>query len=181
MIRFLVQFALAIVVSLGVVFVVQAQDQGSPTPGTEDQALCATPLPESEASPAAVSTATDAAATPDGAGAGTPVGLFPCETPVGEPTAPAEQAAQQTVTMIDIAFDPKDITIAANTDVAINLVNNGVAVHNFVIDELGVNSGDYSPGQTGSVTINAAPGTYTYYCSVPGHKEAGMIGTLTVQ
>jgi uncharacterized cupredoxin-like copper-binding protein len=31
------------------------------------------------------------------------------------------------------------------------------------------------------VTINAAPGDYQYYCSIPGHKEAGMVGTIHVQ
>jgi nitrite reductase (NO-forming) len=100
-----------------------------------------------------------------------------------EPAAPTEtgQTADQTVTMIDIAFNPKEIAIPANTDVAIGLVNNGAAVHSFNVDELNVHSGDYQPGQTGTVTINAAPGDYQYYCAVPGHKEAGMVGTLHVQ
>jgi plastocyanin len=36
-------------------------------------------------------------------------------------------------------------------------------------------------GATKTLSLNLKPGTYKFYCSVPGHRAAGMEGTLTVQ
>ena len=92
---------------------------------------------------------------------------------------PAEAAAQ-TVTSFDIYFEPKEITIPSGTDVTFTLPNDGVTLHNFSIDDLGIDV-DIDPGATQEVVINAAPGSYEYYCNVPGHKAAGMVGTLIVE
>jgi nitrite reductase (NO-forming) len=108
--------------------------------------------------------------------AGTPT-VAAAVSPSASPTA----CGEFTVTMIDINFNPKELTIPANTDVTVSLPNTGATAHDFNIDELNIHSGEIAPGQTGSVTINAAPGDYQYYCNIPGHKEAGMVGTLHVQ
>jgi FtsP/CotA-like multicopper oxidase with cupredoxin domain len=40
---------------------------------------------------------------------------------------------------------------------------------------------DLPPGETKSVTVEAPPGTYYFYCNVPGHEAAGMFGYLMVE
>lgn len=181
--RFSAIWAAVLVVSLSVAFAVNAQEQATPSPGTATPTTCATSMTQAEGSPVSVAVAPSAVASPGGVAPGTAIALFPCGSATASPASMTGQAqsGQQTVEMVDIAFNPKEITIPANTDVTIALVNNGVTTHSFNVDELNVHSGDYQPGQTGTVTINAQPGTYQYYCAIPGHKEAGMVGTITVQ
>lgn len=102
-------------------------------------------------------------------------GASPAASPVASPAASGVE-----IGMIDIAYEVKEFSIPANTDSVVTLVNNGFLQHNFVIDELGLESPMYNGGDSGTVTINAPAGTYEYYCSVPGHREAGMVGSLTV-
>jgi uncharacterized cupredoxin-like copper-binding protein len=103
-------------------------------------------------------------------------------SPAASPAAtPATAGAAFQVSTVDLAFDPKTLTIPANTDVKVTVTNKGVLQHDFTIDELKVQSKLLNGGESDTVTINAKAGTYQYYCSVPGHKEAGMVGTLTVK
>jgi uncharacterized cupredoxin-like copper-binding protein len=55
--------------------------------------------------------------------------------------------------------------------------------HGIAIEGKGVDSDGpiVGVGKTSSVTVTLKKGTYEYYCPVPGHKQAGMTGTLTVQ
>jgi uncharacterized protein (DUF305 family) len=100
-------------------------------------------------------------------------------TAAGTPAA-AAAGAGPTVESYDIYFEPRELTIPAGTDVTLTLPNEGVTLHNFSIDALGI-SVDIAAGATETVTINAPAGSYEYYCNVPGHKPAGMVGTLTAQ
>jgi len=81
---------------------------------------------------------------------------------------------------VDLKFEPADFTIAADTDVTINVTNNGALPHDFTMDDPAATSGEVAAGGTATVTLNLPAGTYDYYCSIPGHKEAGMVGTITV-
>ena len=80
----------------------------------------------------------------------------------------------------DIYFEPTELSVPADTPTTVSLPNDGVSPHSFVIDELGIDV-QLAPGETKEATIDAAAGEYEYYCDVPGHKQAGMVGTLTVE
>lgn len=86
-----------------------------------------------------------------------------------------------TVIAEDIKFDQEKITIPANTDVKITLENHGMLEHDFVVDELDLEIGPIKGGEEADETVNADAGEYEFYCSIPGHKEAGMVGKLIVE
>ncbi len=82
-----------------------------------------------------------------------------------------------------LTFQPSSLTARANTPLRITLDDSGDAlVHDFVIDYDGGKEfkveAQPNGKATGDVTLPA--GTYQFYCSQPGHKEAGMVGTLVV-
>jgi nitrite reductase (NO-forming) len=109
-------------------------------------------------------------------------------TPVPEGEEQASPAAEAaggtsegiTIEAVDVAWNPDTATIPADTDVTITVPNTGAVVHTFVIEEADVRI-EIEPGGTVEVVVNLPAGTYTFICDVPGHEEAGMIGTLTVE
>jgi len=91
----------------------------------------------------------------------------------------ADGARQVEVRATSFAFEPDTIEVEAGEDIAIALTSDDIE-HDFTIDELDahVAAGE---GETNVGGFTAAePGTYTFYCSVDGHRESGMEGTLTV-
>ncbi len=126
--------------------------------------------------------AADSSATP---AAGCAVASAKKGDPAGTPAADANCVTQS---MHDIYFGANLITIPSNTDVKIELTNEGAAQHTFVINDhnnqdvknLNINVA-VDPGKTGEVTINAPAGTYYFWCDIPGHEQAGMWGILKVE
>lgn len=112
----------------------------------------------------------------------------PKASPEASPGASPVAGDQIEIGSYDIYYDPKEVTIKADTDVTIMLPNHGVTLHNFSVtdhknedlpfDPIDI---DIEPGATEQVTINAPAGEYYYYCNVPGHEAAGMWGTLTAK
>jgi heme/copper-type cytochrome/quinol oxidase subunit 2 len=96
--------------------------------------------------------------------------------------APAASALQLGVVGNQLAFDKKSLVARAGK-VTIALTNSSAIPHDIAIKGNGVDvkGAIVTSGGRSTVTPVLKPGTYTYYCSVPGHEQAGMRGTLTVK
>ena len=93
-------------------------------------------------------------------------------------------AGSTQVKVMDFNFKPNAMSVASGK-VVFFLVNSGPSAHDMLIaDSTGktlARSSLVQSGDTYTFTINNLPaGTYVFYCDVPGHKEAGMVGALTV-
>jgi plastocyanin len=83
----------------------------------------------------------------------------------------------------DLAYDQKDVSATAGS-VTIDFDNKQATPHDVTIEDSGgseLGKTDLVSSQTTSTTVDLQAGTYTFFCSVPGHREAGMEGTLTVK
>jgi plastocyanin len=81
------------------------------------------------------------------------------------------------------AFDEKSLDAKAGP-VEVNFSNPASLSHDVVItDSKGTEVGktDLISKSKASFTADLKPGTYTFFCDVPGHEEGGMKGTLTVK
>jgi uncharacterized cupredoxin-like copper-binding protein len=95
-----------------------------------------------------------------------------------EPKGPAQ-------TTLDIKggnffFDPKDSEAPAGID-EIKMESEG-GLHTLVFDDGKVPGFkvEASSGNSDELKVDLKPGKYTIYCDIPGHREAGMEGTITV-
>jgi plastocyanin len=83
----------------------------------------------------------------------------------------------------DLAFEQTDVSAKAGS-VTIDFDNQQPLQHDVKVeDPSGQEQGgtDLVSSGAATATVNLQPGTYTFFCSVPGHREAGMEGTLTVK
>lgn len=92
-------------------------------------------------------------------------------------------AASVSVTGTDaLRFEPSELSAAAGT-ITVELTSEEGVNHTFVVEDA---NGDQEvaaadPGQTDTGTIDLEAGSYTFYCDVPGHRDAGMEGTLELE
>jgi plastocyanin len=132
------------------------------------------------------------------------VGLVGCgddddDTAATEATTTEEAAAggggATEIAMTEYAFDPADVK--ASRGGTITATNDGEMPHNYTIPDTRalrgggeLTTGNVDPGSSGKVRLNVsvrggtrhlAPRKYEVICTIPGHAEKGMKGTLTVK
>lgn len=107
-------------------------------------------------------------------------------TPPKKQTQPAAQGPGGTVKLAadptQIAYDTKSLSTKSGK-VTIDFNNPSQISHDVAIAKGGkeiARSDLVAQGDT-AVSVDLAPGKYVFYCTVPGHREAGMQGTLTVR
>jgi uncharacterized cupredoxin-like copper-binding protein len=104
------------------------------------------------------------------------------------------------VDLDEMFFKPKDISVRAGIPYVLELKNTGLIVHEFTaakffrsssVRKIATENGEVrvpyftgikvEPGKTVNVfAIPVIPGNFDIFCSITGHREAGMVGTITV-
>lgn len=146
--------------------------------GTSSEAATATTQTSSETpAPESTSTSSGAAEAPTSTKATT-----------GTPTPPSSPAAGATSSLKlaanpegQLSFDTKQLSAKAGS-VTITFSNASPLEHNVAIAEGAkvLGSTPTFAGGSKQLTLTLKPGKYTFYCTVPGHRQGGMEGTLTV-
>jgi plastocyanin len=98
--------------------------------------------------------------------------------PTGRPVGP------NTVAMTEYEFVPKNVK--AKHGVELTVRNDGQIAHNLTVTptesskEL-IGTDSFLGGRSEKLKVDLSPGRYTIVCTVPGHEQLGMVGSLTVQ
>ncbi|MBA2468745.1 MAG: c-type cytochrome [Chloroflexia bacterium] len=103
--------------------------------------------------------------------------------PIGtddEATPAASEGGSTVLEALD-PFEWSETELTVQPGDTIEVVNAGVSDHDFTVEELGI-SEVLTPDPI-AITIpeDAAPGEYEFICSIPGHAENGMVGTLIIE
>lgn len=114
------------------------------------------------------------------------IGYFVFTPPATQLTNPPSATSTETsqvkaieVMGSDFKFNPAQISLQAGEKVKVIFKNTGEAKHDFVIEGLNIRTKVIAKGASETVEFTTPDtGTYTFYCSIPGHREAGMEGKL---
>lgn len=95
----------------------------------------------------------------------------------GKPTADAREVKVEASTF---EFDPDELKIGVQEEIALDLASDD-GPHDFAVDGLGLIADVGAGGESVQRLRIDEPGSYTFFCTLPGHRDGGMEGTLTVK
>lgn len=162
-------------------------DTAAPESATAQTTSSASATTEAPASETSTSTSTPAPSASKPATTKKKAKPSPKAT-TGTPAPPSSPAATAATTLKlaanpagQLAYDTKQLSAKAG-EVTIDFTNAAPVEHDVAIAQGGTVVGQTPVFTGGSKTLKLKlkPGTYTFYCTVPGHRQAGMEGTLTV-
>lgn len=94
----------------------------------------------------------------------------------------ASAASAQEIHGKEFAFNPDSLSVEAGEQAEITFTNQGNLSHNLTIPAFDVETETIQAGNSTTVTFTPdQSGTFEIICSVPGHKQAGMVAELTVE
>jgi plastocyanin len=103
-------------------------------------------------------------------------------TPASGATSASSKVSLEANPEGKLEYNTKSLTAKAGA-VTIDFTNMAALMHNVTVESSSGAKVGATPtfaGGSKSLTLNLKPGTYKFFCSVPGHRQAGMEGTLTV-
>lgn len=108
-------------------------------------------------------------------------------TPIPTETTDTTASGGGGATTLDVQADAggqlkfQETTLTAKAGkITLDFSNPSAVPHNIAVDGADGVSDTVQDGGTAELTVDLPAGTYEYYCDVPGHRQAGMVGTLTV-
>jgi uncharacterized cupredoxin-like copper-binding protein len=100
---------------------------------------------------------------------------------VTAPSAVSGSGAKIEVIGKEFSYSPNKLTLKAGQATTIALKNTGAIEHDLTVDDADFKV-TVAAGRTADKELKVdKPGTYKFYCSLPGHEDAGMKGELVVE
>ena len=109
-----------------------------------------------------------------GSGMGSPEASPGASAPAGD----GEILGEITINAFDLGFEPATVDVAAPGRYTVHFMNDGAIVHDITFE--GGTAQVAGPGEMIAFEVTIPDGGTTFLCSVPGHADGGMTGTVTV-
>jgi heme/copper-type cytochrome/quinol oxidase subunit 2 len=100
---------------------------------------------------------------------------------IGSPAEIAPTPGSLILQIEEFKFVQQELSIPAGTEIQLALSNNDILPHSFDVDELNLHLDMPAKESAETLVTFSQSGTYTFYCAIPGHRAAGMVGTLIVE